>query len=481
MQNANQPSKDHIQGILLKGYSKYPHVFYVMLQIEDPAKCKSWLGETTFQHMTSEMAEFPLNIAFTSKGLTKLGIQNLEERGFSRAFVEGMDTDHRRRTLGDVGENNPDDWKWGGREKKEIHLMLMLFGKEREALKQVFEEQKTVWQQSGMNFLLELEGNFIENKDKGHVEHFGFRDGISQPEIRELGHPKRIRRFEEAGKLDHLLNPGEFVLGYKNAYDKLPHSPSFPEAGADVAKGGSYMVFRQIEQDVKCFWETLHEYVEKDDSHYTQTIALAAKMMGRHPDGRPLIPLARNAQNDWNDFRFHHEDPKGQMCPFGAHIRRSNPRDTLSSKGKTKSIEGAIEVSNKHRILRRGRTYGNPVVEGMNIEEVIRASLEGSIQGERGLHFICFNTDIQRQFEFVQHSWSNNRKFAGRYQEVDPIIGVMVKAKGDGMEKSEFEVPAYPVRKRYRSLPPFVQTRGGAYFFLPSIPFIQFLSQNPTS
>ncbi|MEO1589609.1 MAG: hypothetical protein AAFS00_20185, partial [Bacteroidota bacterium] len=145
MQNANQPSKDHIQGILLKGYSKYPHVFYVMLQIEDPAKCKSWLGETTFQHMTSEMAEFPLNIAFTSKGLTKLGIQNLEERGFSRAFVEGMDTDHRRRTLGDVGENNPDDWKWGGREKKEIHLMLMLFGKEREALKQVFEEQKTVW------------------------------------------------------------------------------------------------------------------------------------------------------------------------------------------------------------------------------------------------------------------------------------------------------------------------------------------------
>ena len=79
MQNANQPSKDHIQGILLKGYSKYPHVFYVMLQIEDTAKCKSWLGETTFQHMTSEMAEFPLNIAFTSKGLTKLGIQNLED------------------------------------------------------------------------------------------------------------------------------------------------------------------------------------------------------------------------------------------------------------------------------------------------------------------------------------------------------------------------------------------------------------------
>ncbi|MEL7342545.1 MAG: peroxidase, partial [Bacteroidota bacterium] len=167
--------------------------------------------------------------------------------------------------------------------------------------------------------------------------------------------------------------------------------------------------------------------------------------------------------------------------PFELSVSLGLDLRMCAPKGKTKSIEGAIEVSNKHRILRRGRTYGNPVVEGMNIEEVIRASLEGSIQGERGLHFICFNTDIQRQFEFVQHSWSNNRKFAGRYQEVDPIIGVMVKAKGDGMEKSEFEVPAYPVRKRYRSLPPFVQTRGGAYFFLPSIPFIQFLSQNPTS
>ena len=95
--------------------------------------------------------------------------------------------------------------------------------------------------------------------------------------------------------------------------------------------------------------------------------------------------------------------------------------------------------------------------------------------------FMSLQADLERQFEFVQHSWSNNRKFAGRYQEVDPIIGVMVKAKGDGMEKSEFEVPGYPIRKRYSSLPPFVKTRGGAYFFLPSIPFIQFLSQYPTA
>ena len=83
---------------------------------------------------------------------------------------------------------------------------------------------------------------------------------------------------------------------------------------------------------------------------------------------------------------------------------------------------------------------------------------------------------MDRQFEFVQHSWSNNQKFAGSYDEVDPIIGVMVKGKE--VQKAAFEVPQFPVRKRYQEIPPFVTTRGGEYFFLPSLSFIPYLAQN---
>jgi deferrochelatase/peroxidase EfeB len=42
---------------------------------------------------------------------------------------------------------------------------------------------------------------------------------------------------------------------------------------------------------------------------------------------------------------------------------------------------------------------------------------------DRGLHFICFNADIARQFEFIQQTWVNNPKFGGLYADSDPIMG----------------------------------------------------------
>ena len=41
---------------------------------------------------------------------------------------------------------------------------------------------------------------------------------------------------------------------------------------------------------------------------------------------------------------------------------------------------------------------------------------------DRGLLFICLNTDIERQFEFVQHTWLQNGYFAGLRGEVDPLV-----------------------------------------------------------
>lgn len=88
---------------------------------------------------------------------------------------------------------------------------------------------------------------------------------------------------------------------------------------------------------------------------------------------------------------------------------------------------------------------------------------------ERGLHFICLNAAIDRQFEFVQNLWANNPKFGGLYDDPDPLIGVL-----DG-EKSTFTVQKEPARCTYSDMPRFVQVRGGAYFFLPGIPAIRML------
>jgi deferrochelatase/peroxidase EfeB len=94
-------------------------------------------------------------------------------------------------------------------------------------------------------------------------------------------------------------------------------------------------------------------------------------------------------------------------------------------------------------------------------------------QRETGLHFICLAASLIRQFEFVQHTWLNNPTFHGLYDDTDPLIG------NRHPRGATFTVPAGPVRRRYRDLPQFVRTRGGAYFFLPGIAALRYLEQLP--
>ena len=155
-----------------------------------------------------------------------------------------------------------------------------------------------------------------------------------------------------------------------------------------------------------------------------------------------------------NNFAYFDKDPHGLACPIGSHIRRSNPRDALGPDPPT-----ALNSANRHRILRRGRSYGrhleNPMVD------------DGA---DRGLHFICLNSDIERQFEFVQQTWINNPVFAGLDGEVDPLVGNL--KKGDAI----FTVQAEPLRHRVHNLSRFVVVKGGSYFFLPSIRALKYLA-----
>ncbi len=139
-------------------------------------------------------------------------------------------------------------------------------------------------------------------------------------------------------------------------------------------------------------------------------------MVGRWPSGAPLVLSPERddpALADPNDFMYAQSDAHGYACPIGAHIRRANPRDSLDPRpGSPESIA----VNKRHRLLRRGRAYGPP----LSVEQAL--SDRDAPVDERGLHFICLNGNIARQFEFVQHTWINNPKFDQLYDDADPIL-----------------------------------------------------------
>jgi len=199
--------------------------------------------------------------------------------------------------------------------------------------------------------------------------------------------------------------------------------------------------------------------------------------VGRWPSGAPLVETPDRDDprlGDDNDFGYYRTDPLGLACPLGAHVRRMNPRDSLDPQPGT---EASLAVNDGHRLLRRGRGYGpgdgTPAAAGNGgpAERLARAD-EAPRRGT-GLHFICLVASLIRQFEFVQHTWLNNPTFHGLYDDTDPLTG---NRQGCG---ATFTEPARPVRRRYRGLPQFVRTRGGAYFFLPGVSALRYLEQLP--
>ncbi len=462
--------KDNIQGMLLYGYRYLPVARYLFLSIRDPAKVKTWLRNLEVQYANGSPRERSVNIAFTPYGLEVLNVPVDEANGFSRAFLEGMDTEHRNRILGDYGANASSQWTWGHQGDNELHLALMIFGRDIETIDQWHDGQS--WEDAGLR---ECHDPIESETLAGDKEHFGFRDGISQPVIRGLG-----RQSSE----DNYVNAGEFILGYDNEYQKKPHSPRMQADQFDFGRNGSYMVFRQLEQHVSLFWNTVCAYFGGLEVGKERGVELASKMVGRWPNGNPLMeaPTATIDPNDLNKFSFHRDDPQGTHCPLGSHIRRTNPRDSLSNSDKKSSLQRATNAANKHRILRRGRPHGKPVDESMSIENML-AKVDDDHE-PRGLNFICFNSDIDRQFEFVQQTWSNNIKFHNLYRDVDPIVGVQNGGRNDSgdyqMAHTQFEAQARPVRRRYQDIPPFVQVKGGSYFFMPGRQTIDYLVNHQT-
>jgi Dyp-type peroxidase family len=383
--------------------------------------------------------------------------------------------------LGDYGDSSPEKWDWGSAEK-EVDILLVLIASSVENLHQLYEQERPQWEAAGLAVVKSIEATSLSVQK----EHFGFGGVSSQP---------FIEGFSQKGSPDNTIKAGEVIMGYINEYNKMPDSPVvearldpghlLPEyrvegmaangRQGDLGKNGSYLVFRQLKQEVKKFWEFMDQQTRHPDnsSNPEARLLLAAKMVGRWPDGASLVNAPDKHLDQYRDddtFMYAETDLYGEKCPIGAHIRRCNPRDT-----KGDNPRQAIKVNNRHRILRRGRSYGPPLAPSMLPEDMLQA--EEVPATERGINFICFNTSINRQFEFIQQTWVNNPKFNGLYDDPDPLLG-RPDPQARGLNR-HFSIPAIPVRKRVTNLPSFVETRGGAYFFMPGIRALKYLASLP--
>lgn len=181
---------------------------------------------------------------------------------------------------------------------------------------------------------------------------------------------------------------------------------------------------------------------------------LAAKIVGRWPDGTPLTlspdrpdPAIANDQQKVNDFRFA-DDPDGLVCPLGAHVRRTYPRDALGWGGM---------MSLRHRLIRRGMPYGPAL------------PLDAPDDGvERGLIFVCFQANLARQFEVMQGQWINDGNAFGLGHDRDFLLG-------DNFGSGKMTIhgnPPYLITPQ----PSFVTIKGGEYLFKPGLDALRALA-----
>jgi Dyp-type peroxidase family len=489
-----------VQGILRFGYGHLPEACFLLLQIDQPAATRRWLRQVkvTSAEKLPEPPDTALQIALTREGLEALELPKTLLGQFSSEFTSGMaGEESRSRRLGDLGGNAPESWSWGG-PGKVPHLLLMLYAREG-ALKAWHESIGASLPAAGLRQIARLDCSFMDRK-----EPFGFVDGISQPMV-------DWERRREADSCDQIFYSneaalGEFVLGYPNEYGKYTERPLLPAAAdpwaelgraeeqpalRDFGRNGSYLVLRHLHQRVHSFWSFLDRQTQGNPAERKH---LAEAMIGRRMDGVALAPLSHEPvagvgpeADDIAYNRFTYDsDFFGERCPVGAHIRRANPRNA-DLPGKPEGIlarlarilgfksahiaEDLVASTRFHRILRRGRKYGSTVEP----EEAIQNP--GADHEERGIYFIGLVANISRQFEFVQNAWMVGAKFAGFAAESDPLLGH--RAPVPGCPASDgFSIPrADGLSRHIAGLPQFVTMRGGAYFFLPSIRALRYISR----
>lgn len=466
-----------LQGNILRGYTKKPHVRYLILEVANRSAARRWLAasisgrdhgvpQITTGNWGAAKPDTCFNIGLTYEGLRALGTPSSSLELFPNEFIEGMTA--RALKLGDVGPSAPETWPSPFDEPRRIHLIATIYAG---TVRQLDEVQQRALDRNALTLLGTREGyNFRDD-----YVHFGYRDNIMQPRFEGVHDPQTHADGQPRAPL------GTVLLGHPTNLEGLKWRVPQPAA---LGHNGTFNAFRVLKQDVVGFEEYLDqaasellEHPQVDEllpqgaeakigqvlsierlsieglsRHGALREVVAANLCGRWRDGTPLALSADAPDPNVNKANFDYVD--GSRCPYGAHIRRSNPRGG--------QIVQRI-ANNSRRLVRRGMPYG-PAYDPAKHDR-------DKPEPERGLLGNFIGASLGAQFEAMSCDWLNlglqDPRITGSN---DPIAG----ANDPGM--SWFDLPLKSGGTiRLRGLPQFVSTRGGAYTFLPSLSAIRFL------
>ena len=507
--------RSNIQGDIIPGFNK-DHQHFLFLRLENLTQAKQWLRWiapliTSMEEALAfvrvhralrlrlgvkepSMRATWVNIAFSYRGIELLAGTAEAEAFGDQSFRQGLAA--RSTYLGDPTDpqhpGHSSHWVVGGPEQ-EADVLVIVAADDHGDLVSSVQRIKNRAKQSGLQLLFEQRGDTLPGPLRGH-EHFGFRDGVSQPGVRgkvsaapgDFITPRyldavdpRARFFAKPGQL--LLWPGQFLLGEPRQHTEDLYS-SAPAAATGSsfpywAALGSYLVCRRLRQDVPAFWRFA---IATASTLGMPALTFASLLVGRWPSGAPVMrsPAADDAAlagDIWanNHFIFNDTtrpsmlrpipgyagdlfpqaaaDLLGSVCPHFAHIRKTNPRDIATDLGKPHD-------SMLRMILRRGIPFGDPLVG-------VKRPSQHLLRQERGLVFVCFGGTIEDQFELLTRRWSNSPiqpNFGGH----DPIIG---QSDRRGARERFIDVPAPGGTRRVALDDEWVIPTGGGYFFAPPI------------
>ncbi|KAL2815798.1 hypothetical protein BDW59DRAFT_175993 [Aspergillus cavernicola] len=380
-----------------------------------------------------------VNLSFTSKGLAQLGKHDLR----AGQFDAGMKDDLRGGVAGGEGRDNLDDWEERFKNEKNdpskvIHGVFSIGAQNSFAAHYLLGKVKgrfIGFLSSSIREVFTIEGWVRPGSLRGK-EHFGFEDEISQPQLDGLD-PE-----PEGDKEPKLVPPGIIINNAKGA----------PTPQPDWATEGSFFVFRKLQQYVPEFQNWLDHTAPQ---HYLTSDQLSARLVGRWKSGTPvcLAPLKDNPElKRNNNFDFTPVENQ-HACPFAAHIRKVRPRADFSN-------------PDRNCIMRRSMTYGPELTDHERKTETTTA--------DRGLLFMCFQSNIANGFRLIQEKWSNQDNFPRRKEKVtgepgpgaDAICGQPNPPDNFAVSICDGQDPPHDVRLKLES---WVTPRGGEYFFTPSI------------
>jgi len=412
-------------------------------------------------------------IAFARAGLNELGIkQNLEDPHFDKGS-QLLERDE----LGDKGVYDSVFSKNGN-----THGIILVAARERDRCEKEMNEIKDIFNRS-IEVVELFEGRVRENER----EHFGWKDGISQPALEGISIPKPGQR---------LVKPGVIIMGY-------PGDPLYAKAARpEFTKDGAFMVFRKLEQNVLFLedytntnWRSIPAEPENglSLSEEQRKELFDARLVGRFKSGVPLA-LCPYIEDDAyldpdqiNNFDYTERDP-GHGCPLAAHVRKTSPRQLQPIVSK--------EFLDASAMVRAGLPYGDEISAKEREEwEHLTEDQKENAKCERGLHFVCYQSSIDNGFYRQTTAFGNNDFFpltslAPKKIGQDPIIGgpqkvedskeqiditqegeVTLRVTNDQGDKYEItgvaqkvDTSATAFEQKY-----FVTSRGGEYYFVPGI------------